>query len=121
MRRDVLDRITDASLRAYVAWAPILPEDSEDAARDARALVPDPRASHFWDAQRSLSPLFARLLGLPDGVPAWDVYLAYARHVRWSDAPPAPEFWHHQLGESVEAPVLDGAAFASGVRRLLRA
>ncbi len=29
MQHTVLDAIDDASLRAYVAWVPILPEDTE--------------------------------------------------------------------------------------------
>jgi len=119
MQSSVLDVIDDPSLRAYVAWVPILPEDSLDAAREAPSLVRDERASHFWDAERSLPPLFASLLGLPEGAPAWDVYLAYDGTARWVDAPPRPSFWHHQLGEQVRAPVLDGEAFADGVRALL--
>ncbi len=120
MQSAVLDTMPDLSLRMYVAWVPILPEDSEAAARESSALVPDARASHFWDAERAMPPLFAPLLGLPDGWPAWDVYLAYGRGVQWDDVPPAPSFWHHQLGEQPNAPALDEAAFAAGVRALLK-
>jgi hypothetical protein len=119
MQSAVLGTVDDPSLRAYVAWVPILPEDSLDAAREARSLVQDGRVSHFWDAERTLPALLAPLLGLPEGWPAWDVYLAYGRGARWTDAPPAPSFWHHQLGDQVRAPVLDGGAFGDGVRALL--
>jgi len=119
MQSAVLGAIDDPSLRAYVVWVPILPEDGLDAAQEARWLVSDARASHFWDAERSLPPLFAPIMALPEGWPAWDVYLAYGAGARWGDEPPAPAFWHHQLGEQVRAPALDGEAFANGVRALL--
>jgi len=118
MQTHVLDKIDDPSLRTYVVWVPILPEDAGPP-DDALALVGDARATHFWDGQRLLPGPFARMLGLPDGWPAWDVYLAYPGGARWEDEPPAPAFWHHQLGDEPQAPKLDGAAFAGGVRELL--
>ena len=119
MQTNVLDAIDDPSLRAYVVWVPILPEDGLDAARGAQPLVTDNRALHFWDAERSLPPLFAPLLGLPEGWPAWDVYLAYRSGVQWQDVVPAPAYWEHQLGDAVGAPKLDGERFAEHVRALL--
>jgi len=116
MQRDVLATIDDLSLRAYVAWVPILPDDSEASARESSALVTDPRVAQFWDATKALPPLFASMLGLPEGWPAWGLYLAYAPGAAWA-SPPA--FWHHQLGDDLDAPTLDGPAFAEGVRALL--
>ena len=115
MQTEVLDRIDDATLRMFVAWVPILPDDSEAAANGSSALVPDGRASHYWDAARALPPLFAPVLGLPEGWPAWDVYMVFAPGVLWGDAPPAPSYWEHQLGVDVRAPVLDGARFREAV------
>jgi hypothetical protein len=119
MQTAVLDTIDDPSLRAYVVWVPILPEDSEEAARDSSALVTDPRAAHFWDATRALPPLLAPVLSLPEGWPAWDVYLAYPPAALWDERPPTPAFWHHQLGDEPNAPVLDGGAFVGRVRAML--
>jgi hypothetical protein len=119
IQSSVLEQIDDPSLRAFVAWVPILPKDGEAAARTSTALVPDARAAHFWNAENTLARLFARTLDLPEGRPAWDVYLAYPPGPTWDDAPPAPSFWHHQLGELDIAPRLDGPAFAAGVRKLL--
>lgn len=118
IQTDILGAIDDLSLRAYVAWVPILPEDGEAQALDSAGLVPDPRAVHFWDAQKALPPLFAPLLGLPEGWPAWDVYLAYPGGATWGDAPPAPSFWHHQLGDLDIAPRLDTETFAAALRHL---
>ena len=87
--------------------------------RDHRDGAPDDRASHFWDAKKALPPLFASLLGLPEDWPAWDVYLAYPAGARWDDEPPAPAFWHHQLGDLDLAPKLDGEAFEKQLRELM--
>lgn len=115
----VLETIPEASLRAYVAWVPILEGDGEGAAQESKALVADGRASHYWDEGRGLPDVFAKLLALPEGWLAWDVYLAYPSGVRWEEEPPAPSFWHHQLPELTLAPRLDGEVFAEGVRGLL--
>jgi hypothetical protein len=121
MQTAVLDSINDPSLRAFVAWVPMLPEDTETAAHESAALVHDRRALHFWDAGRVLPGVFAAVLGLPEGWPAWDVYLAYPPGALWDDCPPAPAFWHHQLGDEPNAPVLDGEAFREQVLALLAA
>jgi hypothetical protein len=120
MQSSVLATINEASLRAYVVWLPMLPDDNQAAATDGSALVSDSRAVHFWDVRRLLPPLFARVLGLPEGWPAWDVYLAYRAGASWGEAPPAPGFWQHQLGDLAAAPRLDGAMFAALVGELLR-
>lgn len=125
IQTSVLDRIRDPSLRAYVVWVPILPDDNESAARGACELVTDAGATHFWDAQRVLPAAFAATLDLPAGWPAWDIYMGYAPGIRWSevqegDGPPQPTFWYHQLGDLALAPRLDGKAFAADVGRLMR-
>jgi len=119
MQRDVLEQIDDPSLRAYVTWVPILPSDSEDAAGTSSGIVEDVRVAQFWDAQKALPGPFALMLGLPEGWPAWDVYMVYPVGATWGDAPPAPAFWHHQLGDQLDAATLDGEAFAARLRTLL--
>ena len=47
----------DVSLRALIAWVPILPDDSEEAAQESGSLVFDERATHYWDAEKELPPL----------------------------------------------------------------
>jgi hypothetical protein len=121
MQSQVLDQQDEPSLRAYVAWVPILPDDSEEAARDSSKLIGDSRASHFWDADKTLPPLFAPLLGLPEDWPAWDIYMAYPAEATWGAEPSAPAFWHHQLGDDLDvAPKLDGVAFEKQLRGLMR-
>ncbi len=125
IQTSVLDEIDDPSLRAYVVWVPILPDDNEPAARESCGLVTDARATHFWDELRVLLDTFAFVLGLPKDWPAWDIYMGYAPGIRWSevqegDGPPQPTFWYHQLGDLALAPRLDGKAFAADVDRLMR-
>ena len=119
IQTSVLETIGDPALRAYVAWVPILAEDTAAPDASTLALIPDERAAYFWDAGRALPELFAGILGLPEDWPAWDVYLAYSAGARWEDEPPAPAFWHHQLGDLAIAPRLDGDAFAAQLRSLL--
>ena len=115
----VLEQVDDPSLRAYVAWVSVLPRDGRSEAEEARSLVPDTRASHFWDGEGILARSFAPVLGLPGGYVAWDVYLVYPAGVRWEREPPSPLYWHHQLPGVTTAPRLDGESFAAHVRLAL--
>jgi hypothetical protein len=118
LQTQVLEKLPRANVEAYVVWVPILPEDGKPGAGNL-ALVADPRAHHFWDEQGSLSPQFHAVLGLPSDMPAWDVYLAYPRRAGWADVPSVPAFWHHQLGNTLDAPVLDGELFLAQLRELI--
>jgi hypothetical protein len=118
MQRDVLDQADEPSLRAYVVWVAVLPDDSEAAARASASLVPDARASHYWDASRA-AEAFRPELGLPEGTPAWDVYLLYGREARWGATPPAPAYWAHQLGDEIAAPRLDGGTMRAALEAAL--
>ena len=115
----VLEAIEDPSLRVYVVWVLMLPEDQSVQAQEASCLVSDQRASHFWDAERVLPTLFSSVLNLSSGYPAWDVYLAYPPGARWDDEPPKPPYWQHQLGGAAMAPQLDGETLAAHVRLIL--
>src|SRR4030067_3836752 len=89
----VLEAIEAPALRAYVVWVPVLPADLGTAAQEACSLVPDQRASQFWDSEGVLARTFSRVLELPPGCPAWDVYLTYPPVVRWEQEPPVPPYW----------------------------
>ncbi len=88
------------------------PSDSETAAGLAADPIADPRAAHYWDAQRHLTRELGVALGISasESIPmargvgaAWDVYLAYGRGD--SDIR-SPRFWMHQLAVK-HAPRLD--------------
>ena len=119
MQTAVLDAIDDPSLRAYVCWVPVLPEDVEAPDEEALALVPDRRARHFWDAEGHLTKLFHSVLQLPADWPARDVYLVYPPGVAWGEEPPSPSYWEHQLGELPLAPMLNGETFRARLQSFL--
>jgi hypothetical protein len=107
----------------YFAWTPMLPADTEAAAKLVARPIDDPRAAHYWDPQRYLPQELGRALGISasESIPmargagaAWDVYLAYDRgdgDIR------APRFWMHQLGVK-HAPRLDAEEWRRGIEGL---
>ena len=129
MKSEVLDRVPSSDLRVFIVWLPILYRDTKDAAVEAAALVPDARASHFYDATMELSNALGEALQIPassgDSDPrfghAWDVYLAYPLGARWISVTPPRTFWMHQLTvlSPAKAPRLDGAALRAHVEGLL--
>ncbi len=76
----------------------------------ATKFVPDPRATHFWDASSLLVHQYDTVLGIDQD--AWDVYFIYGPTVRWDGPlPPHPDFWMHQI-RTDKAPHLDPKVFA---------
>ena len=104
-------------------WLPMATVDTADAFKARVADWPEARNTHLWDAERKVADAFARRLGVT--APAWDVFLAYERGVRWTEeAPPAPTVWLHQLRAQTGAPEglrFDAGKFEAEVRRLLDA
>jgi hypothetical protein len=97
----------------------MLPGDQSTTAREASCLVSDQRATHFWDAERTLPTIFSGVLDLASRYPAWDVYLTYPAGITWEEVPPRPPYWQHQLGGMATAPQLDGETLAAHVRVIL--
>lgn len=118
-QRHVLERIGDPRLRAYVVWAPILADDTEEAAKLAVAHLPDARVTHYWTRDKSVAEAFRAPLGLAEG-PAWDVYLLYPPGVKWGNGTPVPWYYMHQLNDRLPAERrFNGAVLAEKVRELL--
>ena len=88
------------------------------AARAGARRLPDARIRHYRDDTALLAERFAPVLGLPEGIPAWDVFLLFAPGSRWDEDPPAPAFWMHQLDRGPPAHRLDAAKLATEVERL---
>ena len=121
---DLLAAVPRPDLRLYFAWIPVLPTDSLTEATAVAATIPDPRATHYWDADRALGQRMGEALGITAresiGVEgghglAWDVYLAYARG---NADLTRPDFWMHQLAVT-HAPRLDAELFRERVEELL--
>jgi hypothetical protein len=88
----------------------------------ATRLVPDVRATQYWDGTGVTMRDYRAALGLPED--AWDVYLVYGPDARWDgELPPKPDYWMHQLGPpgdpQIRGPYLDPAVFAAHVRSAL--
>lgn len=112
----MLSRIASKKLTALVVWVPQLFGTQPDAVRASR-LIDDPRALHYWDGSDVTGIEFGRVLLTPQA--AWDVYLAYAPGIRWTEnLPPRPTYWMQQLGLT-NAPYLDASTLADRIRGLL--
>ena len=119
MQKEILEAVTDEKLKVYVVWTPVLQEDDRQAAVKAIGNVPDERASHFWDADKSLGFSFGKFITLPRGRElAWDVYFVFDEAAEWIEGPPKPTYWMHQLG--TDARKLRGDTLRVSIENLLR-
>lgn len=76
--------------------------------------------SYFWDGKGQLAQSYARILKLPQGQPAWDVYFAFNRGAEWKNDPPIPDYWMHQLRGQPPELLLKGERFAQETNKLLQ-
>jgi hypothetical protein len=56
----------------------------------------DNRLKHFYDCNQTVGKTIAASVGWYGKV-AWDIYLFYGPTVKWTEAPPKPDCWMHQL------------------------
>lgn len=114
-------------IRVFVVWSSQLGAE-EKHLPEAMALMPDPRARHYWDPSDQVGTAYQNRLRDPagDGEPftmgsaAWDVWLLFGRDAHWDDdAPPDPAWWEHQLRGLPEAIRLDPERFAQKAAELL--
>jgi hypothetical protein len=92
--------MSDASLRVYIVWMPILKSDDRLSAQNRSAEFADERLAYFWDAHEFTGKLWREVLGVAD-IP-WDVYLLYNANAQWNTAPEAPDFWTRQIGGAMK-------------------
>jgi hypothetical protein len=116
---NVLKKVTSERLAVHVVWMPVLRSDDLDSAREARALIPDPRVAHYWDPEQSVGLAFGRVVDMPRGRElAWDIYFAFGTGMTWGDVPPAPDAWAHQLGLD-DRHLGEGSGLRAAVEELL--
>jgi hypothetical protein len=77
----------------------MLSDDTRAAAEPSTRIIDDLRVRHFHDPERRSGKAIAKSLGSEDAI-AWDTYLFYASGSEWTDGPPAPIDWMHQLPSS---------------------
>jgi len=114
-----LDRIDDDRLRVYFVWLDINDGDSSSAARRAASKIQDPRATHYWIPDDTLTRLFTGAVGM-DGGRAWDVFMLFDPEATWSPiGPPTPTSFMYQNLPLPKEGILDARVLAQEARELL--
>ncbi|MEO9170675.1 MAG: hypothetical protein ABI278_05805 [Candidatus Aquilonibacter sp.] len=117
VQNTILAHDPSSDLVPFAVWVPQLGAHRQHVASGA-ALVTDHRAQQYWDATGWLGDAYGRVLPTPGS--AWDVYMLYARGVRWDGlVPPKPTYWMHQLAGVTIAPHLDPTVLQQHVLQLL--
>lgn len=110
-------------LVTYVVWLPVLNfQDASTLQRNGHKeshRLPGSRSLHFSDPEGYSGKEYGKIVDIPYGAPARDIYFAFGPNVRWEDTPPAPTYWEHQMGGVDSARRLSGPRFAREVRKLL--
>jgi hypothetical protein len=124
IQQNVVNRFATEKLAVYVVWVPLLnlqdPPTLQRHAHQYASLIPaGPRVTHYSDPEAYVAKAYGRVLGVPYGSPAWDVYLAFGADARWDETPPPPAHWEHQLGGMSSRNYLDGPHFSEEVGKLL--
>ncbi len=99
VQKSVLKDFPDADISVSIVWIQMPGfNDNEKTARKIAGTIEDKRVKHFYD------PFPAHLAGKTFGKgltkrgPAWDIYFFYDKGQEWTDGPPKPAEWMHQLG-----------------------
>jgi hypothetical protein len=114
-----LEELNARDAAVHVVWVGVLDDDS--AAGAAAAMFPDDfGAMHYWDGELQVSKAFHATLGLERWKRnvAWDLYLLYGARSEWTDQPPLPSLWMHQL-HLEDVPELDGSLLVEHLGELL--
>ena len=71
-------------------------EDTFDAAIPSVRFLSDRRIQHYYDNNKMVGKTIADSVGWAGNV-AWDIYIFYSPFVEWTETPPKPICWMHQL------------------------
>jgi len=104
-----------------IVWVEMLPEDRGADVEALAGELADSRISWFHDPRQRAGKSVAASLGAPGKV-AWDVYLFFVAGAEWTEQPPAPTHWVHQLGDLWADPTRHyfGDQLEPELRRLLK-
>jgi hypothetical protein len=125
VQKEIVEAHPKANFVVYVVWMPMIPTDSEAAARKSGGMYQDRRLRQYYDPQRLVGIAFSRDLKLdqfqelldslsdedpleqrirewfsmpPEERPVWDAMYFFPAGVRWTEALPEPATWTKQLG-----------------------
>lgn len=96
VHQNVFAKYPDEDISASIVWIPILGDDTFDAAIPSVKFLNDVRIKHFYDNNKTVGKIIADSVGWAGNV-AWDIYLFYRPFVEWTETPPKPVYWMHQL------------------------
>ncbi|HEU4365961.1 MAG TPA: hypothetical protein VFT13_10920 [Candidatus Krumholzibacteria bacterium] len=128
MKQELVDRYPGDSLVVTIVWSPMMPGDSEDAAREASRMFDSTRVEQCYDPNRRVGDVLRRrvfshaydqaLASLPadhwlresmpqmksryEKSPEWDIYMFFEPGLEWNDAPPRPTRFVRHLGRVIE-------------------
>ena len=85
MQEEILERNTQANVRVYAIWVPILFRDAPSRWPDTA--LTDSRVTHIWDGEQKASRWFAEHQGFDHGPAAWDIYYLYGPDAQWASEP----------------------------------
>lgn len=84
VQTQLLEEYSSASLRVYAVWLPMMGSDTPE--RWDKTVMPDPRATHFWDDALLLAKWFPKKIDSWEGT-AWDIYYLYGPDATWEEVP----------------------------------
>ena len=96
VHENVFKKYPSADISASIIWIPILDEDTFDAAIPSVKFLSDNRIQHFYDKNNTVGRMIGNSVAWAGNV-AWDIYLFYKPFDEWTDTPPKPLYWMHQL------------------------
>jgi len=96
VHENVFKKYPDADISASIIWIPILDKDTFDAAIPSVKFLNDNRIQHFYDKNNTVGRMIGNSVNWAGNV-AWDIYLFYKPFDEWTDTPPKPLYWMHQL------------------------
>ena len=96
MHENVFGKFPKEDISGSIVWIPILDDDTLDAALPSVKFLNDRRIQHFYDKNQDAGKTIAGGVGWAGNI-AWDIYLFFSPFSAWSDTPPKPMYWMHQL------------------------
>ena len=109
VQQAILNETDSSELSLAMVWVQVMPTDDAFAAALQAKLMPDRRVTHFADPQGNVRTNLVQEL-ISSG-PAWDTYIFYGGTLSWTDGPPTPLVWYHQLAGDQNA---DPSRFRTG-------
>ena len=120
IKNDVLAKVKDKRLATFSVYIPMIFGDGKAPAVKAAKEMTKIGVPSFWDGKRELGNAYGQVVKLPmNKKTAWDIYFIYGPDAVWSDTPPKPVYWMHQLGD--DDLCLDGNKFRAAVEKQLKA